>query len=59
MSRTKHHRAQKNAHNGHDYGARFRCNKTYGAGYGPYSRWLAHREMRADSKVIIRNELIN
>ena len=57
MSRTSHHRSQKHAHNGHDYGARYRCNRMYGAGYGAYSRSLAHAEMRNDSKVIIKMEI--
>jgi hypothetical protein len=57
MSRTHHHRTQRNTHCGHDYGGKFNVNKCYGAGYGSYSRQLAHREMRADSKVIIALEL--
>lgn len=55
MSRTHHHRAQKSQHCGHEYGARYNCNKTYGTHYGPDGRNRAHREMRADSKRIVRD----
>lgn len=57
MSRTHHHRTNRHAHCGYDYGARFKVNKGYGGGYGSDSRDAAHREMRAESKSIIASEL--
>jgi len=57
MSRTKHHKGQKNQHNGHDYGSRYKCNKHYGAAYGKESRDIAHKEMREEGKEQIEDEL--
>jgi len=57
MSRTNHHRTQRHNHCGYDYGGKYKHNKGYGGGYGSDGRNAAHREMRADSKVIIRSEI--
>ncbi len=58
MSRTAHHRSQRATHCGYDYGGKYRCNRGYGGGYGRHGRNVAHREMRADAKIIIKNELV-
>ena len=57
MSRTHHHKEQKYTHVGHDYGARYKCNKSYGAAYGKDSRDRAHSELRAEDKEVVREEL--
>lgn len=57
MSRTTHHRGQKSRHDGHDYGARYKCNKRYGQGYGKDGRDRAHKEIRHNSNLIIKEEL--
>lgn len=48
MSRTKHH-GQDN-HVGHDYGGRYKCNKSYGNAYGTEGRNKADKERREESK---------
>ena len=57
MSRTRHHKGQRENNCGWDYGARYRCDRTYGQSKHPYGKLLAHREMRADGKLIIYQEL--
>lgn len=57
MSRTKHHRNQRNNKDGWDFGARYKCNKTYGGGTGPQAKNNADRERRMDSKKIVCDEV--
>lgn len=57
MTRTKHHRQQKYKHQGHDYGAKYNCNKGYSCPYGKDGRDLADSERRNESKRIIKEEL--
>jgi len=57
MSRTYHHRNQKTQHIGHDYGARYKCNRKFNQSYGKYGRALADSERRNVSKDMIRDEL--
>lgn len=57
MSRTRHHRNQKNAHLGHDYGSRYRCNKLYGQSYGKDGRDRANSERRIDDKSEVQSGL--
>ena len=57
MSRTKHHRNQKHARLGLDYGARYKYNQHYGGGYGPPAKHGAKRERRRDGKLLINQEM--
>lgn len=57
MRRTRHHKGQKHRHNGHDYGARYKCNKTYGCPYGVEGRDLADSERRREAKKVIQEGL--
>lgn len=58
MSRTNHHRDQKNKHNGHEYGGRYKCNRCYGNSYGVHGRDKADSERRNQDKSIVREELV-
>jgi hypothetical protein len=42
---------------GRDFGAKYKCDKGYGAGTGPHAKNLADSERRADSRRLIREEL--
>jgi len=57
MSRTRHHRHQSSRHCGHDYGARYKCNKSYGAAYGVVSRGRAATERRQKGKKLVSDAL--
>lgn len=57
MSRTRHHRNQKAAHCGYDYGGKYKNNKGYGGGYGVEGRNAADTERRVEGKKIVRNEI--
>ena len=53
MSRTK--KGSKGA--GYDFGAKYKCDKGYGAGTGKTPKDLADSERRNQSKKIIKQEL--
>jgi len=57
MSRTIHHRSQKHAKRGLDYGAKYKCDKGYCVGSGSYPKKLAAKERRIESKELIQNQL--
>jgi len=57
MSRTRHHRGSRNRRLGEDFGAKYKCDKHYGAGIGKDAKHEADSERRNDSKNIIRKEL--
>ena len=57
MSRTNHHRNQKQNRCGYDYGGRYKHNKHYGGGYGVDGRNAADKERRHQSKEYIEDEL--
>lgn len=57
MSRTKHHRHQKHNKWGYDFGARYNCDKCFHNGTGFFSKLLANRERRNESKRIILSEV--
>jgi hypothetical protein len=54
MSRTSHHRDQKNQHRGHDLWSRRPC---AGASYTAYNKWLTRRKERAAENAKIQQEL--
>ena len=54
MSRTKHHRDQKNQHLGQDLWSRRPC---AGACYNAYNKWLTRKKERAAEHEIIEKEL--
>ena len=57
MSRTKHHRGQRNQKSGLDFGAKLNCDKGYHAGSGKFAKDLADSERRAADKKAIREEV--
>ena len=57
MSRTKHHRSQKHAKCGQDFGAKYQCDKGYSAGTGAIPKELANTERRIDGIKIVRDEI--
>lgn len=57
MSRTKHHKGQKNRRCGLDYGSKYKHNKGYCGGYGPDAKNAADSERRQQGKKIVRNEV--
>ncbi len=59
MSRTRHHRSQKDAKIGCDFGYRYRCNKLYGVGTGSIAKDKAGSERRADSRDLTRRDAWN
>ena len=54
MSRTTHHRGQKDRRNGHDYGGRYKCNESYNQNYGTDGRDRANSERRNEDKRLVR-----
>ena len=56
MSRTTHHRNQRIVRPGHDFGARYKCDRGYGAGVGPHPKNLARSERRSESKLLARGD---
>lgn len=57
MSRTKHHRSQRNNKCGVDFGARYNCDKGYHAGTGAGAKQLADQERRHIDKLTVKQGL--
>jgi hypothetical protein len=55
MSGTIHHRSQRHAKCGLDFGAKFKHNKHYGGSHGPFAKKMAHKELRAEDRKIKHN----
>lgn len=51
MSRTNHHRGQRDNKCGFDFGSKYKVNKYYGGGSGRIPKDAAHRQMRNEGKL--------
>lgn len=52
MSRTRHHRQQRDVKRGWDYGSRYKCNRGYASPKGPAAKDRADSERRQQDRIL-------
>jgi len=59
MSRTNHHRDQRDNKCSSDFGSKYKVNKYYGGGSGRVPKDAAHRQMRCEGKSLEQDAVVS